>query len=622
MRLRQQCRRVMAGLAVLLMLSAPLTAGLRPVGARAEPLPAALYAVTDLGTLGGRNSTAIDINRQHQVVGWAETDPTTDDVFHAFLWEAGQMTNLGTLGGRSSMATGINDDGVIAGWAENSEGKRRAVLWQDGAIHDLGTLGGDNSGAAGINAQGQIVGSSEIIPGSDAAHAFSWDNGKIVDLGTSGGENSRATAINDHGQIVGFLENATGDRQAITWNGGEIAALAGDASYANALNSRARIAGGVDADGQPHAALWDEAGVLDLGTLGGQESYATGIDDAGRIVGGAFSVAEDMRAFVWEVGTMRDLGTLGGWRSSATAIGADGAIVGWAQTVSGDQRASLWTVVPAPAQPTATPAPERENLLFGSVQDIEGTSALAACAGAATWLAVTATNIDPLLLPLFPGSDSGSVADYRAALKHAQGNLGQRQPPPAAAALHAHLGDMLQHVLATTHDAGDSAELFAAVSADGQFAADLLELLAQSRHLKRDCNLVNSPQFFDATCYGIEAAEWYSRTYARWLAFTDASTVLQQEISAGALEDATMQAVITRATAEFEPFLQAQLAEETPTSMQRLQQHYVDLFALLTTMWDSVLSGQQSIDEARHAAAVMVTFAQREAARLDISCRN
>ena len=62
----------------------------------------------NLGTLGGKNSDAIDLNDATQVVGWSET---ADGNAHAFLWTPGRgMEDLGTLGGASSLAWGISRD--------------------------------------------------------------------------------------------------------------------------------------------------------------------------------------------------------------------------------------------------------------------------------------------------------------------------------------------------------------------------------------------------------------------------------------------------------------------------------------------------------------------------------
>jgi probable HAF family extracellular repeat protein len=72
----------------------------------------------DLGTLGG-NSTAVQINSRHQIVGASRLDPTTN---HAFLWEnGGPMIDLNTLvaanpsGLTLVCAFNINDRGEITG---------------------------------------------------------------------------------------------------------------------------------------------------------------------------------------------------------------------------------------------------------------------------------------------------------------------------------------------------------------------------------------------------------------------------------------------------------------------------------------------------------------------------
>lgn len=82
--------------------------------------------VTDLGTLdGGLTSSAADVNNHNQVVGssWLSTvmtslsDPT---LYHAYIWENGQMTDLNSRLPAGSnwlltSATAINEDGDIVG---------------------------------------------------------------------------------------------------------------------------------------------------------------------------------------------------------------------------------------------------------------------------------------------------------------------------------------------------------------------------------------------------------------------------------------------------------------------------------------------------------------------------
>jgi probable HAF family extracellular repeat protein len=86
----------------------------------------------DIGTLGGRDSYAYDINNSGLVVG--ESDYTgTPGVRHAFIWKAGAgMTDLNTLidpasGWELVGANGINDDGKIVGYGKFG-GQTRAFL--------------------------------------------------------------------------------------------------------------------------------------------------------------------------------------------------------------------------------------------------------------------------------------------------------------------------------------------------------------------------------------------------------------------------------------------------------------------------------------------------------------
>ncbi len=76
-----------------------------------------IIALTDLGTLGGTNSRAFDINVSGQVVGSADT---TDEVEHAFIWQQGVMSDLNDLlafgsGWELEAARAINEPGQIVG---------------------------------------------------------------------------------------------------------------------------------------------------------------------------------------------------------------------------------------------------------------------------------------------------------------------------------------------------------------------------------------------------------------------------------------------------------------------------------------------------------------------------
>jgi probable HAF family extracellular repeat protein len=68
------------------------------------PAAAQSYRVTDLGTLGGKNSTAYGVNDLGQVAG---TSVDEQGAQHAFLWSAlTGMRDLGFLAGVSTLRQG------------------------------------------------------------------------------------------------------------------------------------------------------------------------------------------------------------------------------------------------------------------------------------------------------------------------------------------------------------------------------------------------------------------------------------------------------------------------------------------------------------------------------------
>lgn len=166
--------------------------------------------ITDLGTLGGPTSIAIDINDSGLIVGWSQIDfnigLSGGPDLHPATWKNGVITRLPDLGGPASLAIKVNDHGVAVGLAVSPDFTTHAVMWQNGNLKDLGALAGDSgSSAGGINNKDQLVG----ISFSDiSSRAFLWQNGVMSDLNTlipadSGWVLLGATGINDMGQIVG-----------------------------------------------------------------------------------------------------------------------------------------------------------------------------------------------------------------------------------------------------------------------------------------------------------------------------------------------------------------------------------------------------------------------------------
>ncbi len=163
----------------------------------------------DLGTLGGKWSSAYGINSTGQVAG---TATLANGDHNAFLFSSGTgMVDLGTLGGANSYGFGINDSGEVVGNSQTQQSVSNAFAWVSGTtggkMTDLGTLGGSQSYAYGVNDNGAVVGYSWIT-GNTATHGFVFLNGVMLDLNSllplnSGWTIDAAYGVNSVGDIVG-----------------------------------------------------------------------------------------------------------------------------------------------------------------------------------------------------------------------------------------------------------------------------------------------------------------------------------------------------------------------------------------------------------------------------------
>ena len=293
-------------------------------------------ALTDLGTLGGPNSSVTwnVKNTARILVGISQTaapqllgESWSSAAFYStpnnvgyinlgFVWKQGQMRGLPNFaGGNNGFATGANNLGQAVGWAENGVHdptccctqvlQFRPAMWTLGPpdqIHELPLIHGDTSGAAtAINDNGQIVGISGIcdqaVGRHTAKHAVLWENGKVTNLGTfPAAWWNTPTAINQHGDIVGFA--------------GDPAFVEGDVL---------------------HAFMWTrEDGLRPLKPLKGRtpqhvDSEAYGINERRQVVGVSCDAQQtDCRAVVWDQSAYpTDLNDLKGDYSAFLALAKD-----------------------------------------------------------------------------------------------------------------------------------------------------------------------------------------------------------------------------------------------------------------------------------------------------------
>ncbi|MEN6451202.1 MAG: PEP-CTERM sorting domain-containing protein [Thermoguttaceae bacterium] len=226
--------------------------------------------ITDLSALPGFTAhVAYDINDLGQVVGMSDPVPGYSWGC-AYLYSGGTMTLLGTLPGYGfrSYAESVNNSGQVVGTSLSSNNTWHAFLYDKGQLKDLGALPGCAfSSASAINSRGQVVGDSGNVNSPTWSHGFIYDSGKMTDLGVIAGFTYETTpsGINDLGQVVGYcMRSSDYLHHAFLYCDGTITDLntmidgnsGWTLEYATAINNSGWIVGyGVNSAGQSHAFL-------------------------------------------------------------------------------------------------------------------------------------------------------------------------------------------------------------------------------------------------------------------------------------------------------------------------------------------------------------------------------
>jgi probable HAF family extracellular repeat protein len=340
------------------------------------------WGISDLGTLGGRYSSAVAINQRGQIVG---TSLTKDGASHVFVWENGKQSDLGDIGG----PVAINGRGQVLVnrqvWEHVALSDQlvasQSFVWDRGRVTQLAPMEGrDLVVATAINDRGQVIGTSSAKNGSGAA-GFFWDAGHMTDLDlmpvsldSSGrvlGNGKDGPHLWQRGEIrplvwacrsvVGTTERGFGVGQGSTrngtvrvcvWQNGKTTLLPtlGYDAVPIVVNDNGWVFGySYVTKATPrvqHYVVWRKGKPTDLGAFDNSLAMPSEIfkmNDRGQLVWSVDDYKSE-HVFVWENGRTTTLPTLGGKEVMASAVNDHGQIVGYSTTKNGDRHAVLWTL--------------------------------------------------------------------------------------------------------------------------------------------------------------------------------------------------------------------------------------------------------------------------------------
>lgn len=157
------------------------------------------------GTLDSYEEVPMAINNAGDVVG---ISPTSTGSEHGFLWNGSSITDLGDLGGENSSADWISPNGLIVGCADMPDGiHHHPTIYQAGQMQDMGLPAGTTDGCAyAINDAGQVIGFASDYLSPTSCVPWLWQNGTFADLPTVQNTCFNPVSLNDAGEIVGYID--------------------------------------------------------------------------------------------------------------------------------------------------------------------------------------------------------------------------------------------------------------------------------------------------------------------------------------------------------------------------------------------------------------------------------
>lgn len=180
---------------------------------------------TRLPTLGGKSATVTGLSDQGIAIGQSVTSSGGDQ---AVSWQDGKITDLGTVGGRDSYPAAINNHGLIVGRIQTRAGiPISAAEWKNGRLIDLGRFGARRAAAVAVNSGGDVLVQTfgEAGTGSPRGAVLVRADGETTRIPSPFGRNPiTVTALNDRDQILGF-GNLVFTRRSFVWQNGKEALL-------------------------------------------------------------------------------------------------------------------------------------------------------------------------------------------------------------------------------------------------------------------------------------------------------------------------------------------------------------------------------------------------------------